>query len=168
VLEKMSQGWEEMKEATNEILDIMRLSASNRSSTSESELHEIMDQMKKSMALIGTCRKELKKLCRKKRAINNDTNYNQLFLKSTKRLKSISKSIKAQRRIIRMLEKAMEDQRKKLESITKSSGDTDDEESGSGQEEKGSKDDEDETSEDVDKNEGNVDDSSVDDDDLDP
>jgi hypothetical protein len=168
VLEKMSQGREEMKEATKEILDIMRQSASNRSSTSESEQHEIMDQMKKMMALIGICQKELKKLCRKKRAINNDTNHNQLSLKSTKRLKSISKSIKAQRKIIGMLEKAMEDQRKKLELITKLTGDTDDEESGSGQEEKGSKDDEDKTSEDVDNNEGNVDESSVDDNDLDP
>ncbi len=76
MLEKMSQGREEMKEATKEISDIMRLSASNCSSTSESELHEIMDQMKKSMALIGTCQNELKKLCRKMRAINNDTKYN--------------------------------------------------------------------------------------------
>jgi hypothetical protein len=55
VLEKMSQGREEMKEATKEILDIMRRSASNRSSTSESEPHEIMDQMNKLMALNGTC-----------------------------------------------------------------------------------------------------------------
>ncbi len=95
VLEKMSQGREEMKEATSEILDITRRSASTRSSTSESEPHEIMDQMNKSMALIGTCRNELKKLCRKKRAIKNDTNYNKLSLKSTKRIKSILKSIKA-------------------------------------------------------------------------
>ncbi len=167
MLEKMSQGCEEMKEATKDILDIMRLSASNRSSTSESEPHEIMAQMKKSMALIETCQNKLKKLCKKKRAINNDTNNNQLSLKSTKRINSISKSIKAQRRIIGTLEKAMEDQCKKLESITKLTGDTDDEESGSGQEEYGSKNDEDKSSVDVDNNEGDVDDSSIDDDDLD-
>jgi hypothetical protein len=98
-----------MKDATEEILDIMRRSASNRSSTSESEPHEIMDQMNKSMALIGTCQNELKKLCRKKWAIKNDTNYNKLSLKSTKRIKSISKSIKAQRRIIGTMENTMED-----------------------------------------------------------
>jgi hypothetical protein len=124
-----------MKEARKEISDIMRWSASNRSSTSESEPHEIIDWMNKLMAL---------KLCRKKRAIKNDTNNNKLSLKLTKRIKSILKSIKAQRRIVGTLEKAMEDQRKKLESITKSTGDIDDKESGSGQEEYGSKDDEEE------------------------
>jgi hypothetical protein len=108
----------------------------------------------------------LKKLCSKKHAIKNDTNYNKLSLKSTKRIKSISKSIKAQRRIIGTLEKAMEDQCKKLESITKSTGDTYDKESGSGQEEYGSKDDEDESSEDGDNNKGDFDDG-VDDNDLD-
>jgi hypothetical protein len=118
------------------------------------------------MALIGTCQNELKKLRRKKRAIKNDTNYNKLSLKSTKRIKSISKSIKAQRGIIGTLEKAMKDQRKKLESITKSTGDIDDEERGSGQEEYESKDDEDKSSDDGDNNEGDFDDG-IDDDDYD-
>ncbi len=66
-----------------------------------------------------------------------------------------------------MLEKAMEDKRKKLESITKLTGDTDDKESRSGQAEYGREDDEDGSSEDVDYNKGIVDDSSVDDNDLD-
>jgi hypothetical protein len=166
VLEKMSQGCEEMKEAIKEILDIMRWSASNNSSTSESKPHEIMNQMNKLMALIRTCQNELKRFCRKKRATKNDTNYKKLSLKLMKRIKSNLKSIKAQRRIIGTLEKAMEDQRKKLESITKSTGDADDEESGSDKEEYGSKDDEDKSSEDGDNNEGDFDDG-VDDDDLD-
>jgi hypothetical protein len=45
VLEKISEGRKEVMEATKEILDIMRRSASNRGSTSESELHEIVDQI---------------------------------------------------------------------------------------------------------------------------
>ena len=57
-----------------------------------------------------------------------------------------------------MLEKVIEEQRKKVEVITILTGDTDDEESGSGQEEYGSKDDEDESSEDGDRNKGDFDD----------
>jgi len=36
------------------------------------EPHEIMDQINKSMTLIGTCRKELKDLCWQKRAITRE------------------------------------------------------------------------------------------------
>jgi hypothetical protein len=151
VLDEMGQGCEEVMEAPKEILDIMRRSASNRSSSSESEPHEIVDQINKSMMLIGTCRNKLKKLCRKKRAIktSGDT--------TSKKIKSISKSIKAQRTMIATLENGMDDQHMKLESITKLTGDTDDEVSRSGIEDNSSKDNDEEASNEGDNNEGDVD-----------
>jgi hypothetical protein len=72
VLEQMNQGQEEVKEATREILDIMR-SAGDRRSMSGSQPYEIMEQINKSMTLIRTCWKELNDLCRKKWAMNSDT-----------------------------------------------------------------------------------------------
>jgi hypothetical protein len=98
------------------------------------------------MTLIGTCQNKLKNLCRKKRAFktNGDT--------MSKKIKSILKSIKAQITMIETLENAIEDQRKKLESITKPTCDTDDKVSGSGVEDNSSKDNDEEASDDGDNN----------------
>ena len=52
--QKTSQGCEEVKEATKKILEIMR-SVSIHGSTSESEPHEMIDQINNSMTLIATC-----------------------------------------------------------------------------------------------------------------
>ena len=138
----MSQGREEVKEATKEILEIMRRSASNHGSTSEGEPHEMIDQINKSMRLIGPYQSKLKNLYAGRRGQSRVIQHSKLFLKLSRRIKSILKSIKAQRSMIAMLESmiVMENQRKKLESITKSTGETDDEVSESGVDDNSSKD----------------------------
>jgi hypothetical protein len=77
VLEKMSQGQVEMNKLVTEIAGMMR-SAGDIRSTSRlfgGEPHEIMDQINKSMTLIGTRQKELKDLCRQK--VDNHERRNQ-------------------------------------------------------------------------------------------
>jgi hypothetical protein len=94
-----------------------------------------MDQINKSMTLIGTCRKELKELCRCKRAITRDLTDSELSQKQLKKMKIISKSIKAQRNMNATLKNTMEDQHKKLASMTKSTGEKDDDNNNSSSEE---------------------------------
>jgi hypothetical protein len=94
-----------------------------------------MDQINKVMMLIGTFQKELKELCQWKQAITRDVTNSELTQKQLKIMKIISKSIKAQRNMIASLENLMEDQRKKLASMTKSTGETDDENNDSGSKE---------------------------------
>ena len=65
ILEKMTQGREEVNGSMNKILEIMRSAGSSRGG----DPHEIIDQINKSMTLIRTCRNELKDLCRRKRAM---------------------------------------------------------------------------------------------------
>ncbi len=54
-----------------EIVGMMRSTGDSRltSGLLGGEPHEIMDQINKSMMLIGTCQKELKDLCRQKWAM---------------------------------------------------------------------------------------------------
>jgi hypothetical protein len=59
----------------------------------------------------------------------------ELTQKQLKKMKIISKSIKGQRSMIPTLKNAMEDQRKKLASVTKTTGDTDDDDNNSSSEE---------------------------------
>ncbi len=59
----------------------------------------------------------------------------ELTQKQLKKMKIISKSIKGQRDMIAILENAMEDQYKKLVSVTKSTGETDDEDNNGSSEE---------------------------------
>jgi hypothetical protein len=77
----------------------------------------------------------LKDLCRQKRAITREGNNAELTQKQVKKINIILKSIKGQRSMIATLENAMEDQRKKLASVTKTTGDTDDDDNNSCSEE---------------------------------
>jgi hypothetical protein len=133
VLEKMSQGREEMNKVLTELVGMIRSTGDSRwmSGLLEGEPHEIMDQIKKSMMLIGTCQKELKDLCWQKRALTRDGTNAELSQKQLKKMKTFTKSIKGQRSMIATLENVMEDQHKKLASVTKISGDTDDYENNS-------------------------------------
>ncbi len=65
VLEKMSQGQEEMNKVVKEIVGMRRSTGDSRltSGLLGGEPHEIMDQINKSMTLIGAYQKELKDLC---------------------------------------------------------------------------------------------------------
>ncbi len=137
VLEKMSQGREEMNKKVMEIVEMMRSAGDSRSTSGllGGEPHEIMDHINKSMTLIGTCRKELKDLCWQKRAITREGTNAELTQKQLKKMKIISKYIKGQKSMIATLENAMEDQRKKLTSVTKTTGDTDDDDNNSSSEE---------------------------------
>jgi hypothetical protein len=117
-----------MNKVVKEIVGIMRSAGDSRltSGLLGGKPHEIMDQINKSMVLIGTCQKELKDLCRQKRAITREGTKSKLTQKQLKKMKIISKSIKGQRNIIATLKNAMEDQCKKLASGIKSTGETDD------------------------------------------
>ena len=77
------------------------------------------------MTLIGTCRNELKDLCWRKPAMKRGLSNLELTLKQSKKIKVVLKSIKAQRTMIATLENAMEDLRKKLATLTKSTGEMD-------------------------------------------
>jgi seryl-tRNA synthetase len=133
----MSQGREEMNKVVMEIVGMMRSTGDSRltSGLLGGEPHEIMDQINKSMTLIGTCQKELKDLCQQKRAITREGTNAELTQKKLKKMKIILKSIKGQRSMIATLENAMEDHRKKLASVTKTTGDTDDDDNNSSSEE---------------------------------
>ncbi len=63
-----------MNKVVTEIVGMMRSAGDSRltSGLLGGEPHEIMDQINKSMTLIGTCRKELKDICRQKRAITRE------------------------------------------------------------------------------------------------
>ncbi len=137
VLEKMSQGREEMNKAVKEIVGMMRSAGDTRSVSGllGAEPHEIIDQINKSMTLIGTCQKELKDLCWQKQAITREGTNAELTQKQLKKMKIISKFIKGQRSMIATLENAIKDQCKKLVSVTKSTGDTDDDDNNSSSEE---------------------------------
>ncbi len=128
VLEKMSQGQEEMNKVVKEIVGIIRSAGDSRSTSGllGDEPHEIMDQINQSMTLIDTCQKELTDLCQQKGAITREGTNAELTQKQLKKMQIISKSIKGQRNMIATLENAMEDQCKKLTSVTKSTGETDD------------------------------------------
>jgi hypothetical protein len=67
--------------------------------------------------------------------MKRDVSNLELTLKQSKRIKVVSKSIKAQRNMIATLENAMEDQRKKLETMTKSTGETDNDDNNSSSDE---------------------------------
>ncbi len=64
-----------------------------------------------------------------------------MLLKCTKKIKLISKSINPQRNMIATLENGMEDQHKKLELVTISTGETDNKECGLGRDDNSSEDD---------------------------
>ncbi len=134
VLEKMSQGQEERSKVAMEIVG-MTGDSRLTSGLLGGEPHEIMDQINKSMTLIGTCQKELKDLCQQKRAITREGTNAELTQKKLKKIKIILKSIKGQRSMIATLENVMEDQCKKLASVTKTAGDTDDDDNNSSSEE---------------------------------
>ena len=125
VLEKMNEGRQEVKEATREILDIMRTAGDSRS-TPVSQPHEIVKQIQESMTLIEKCEKRMKTLSKRKQAINADTS-----TKGLKKMRTLSKSIKAEKTMIATLRDAMEYQRKILKATTKSTGETDDDSTGS-------------------------------------
>ncbi len=94
VLEKMSQGREEMNKVVTEIVGMMRSAGDSRSTSGllGCEPHEIMDQINKSMTLIGTCQNELKDQCRQKRALTRDGTDAELCQKQLKKMKIITKS----------------------------------------------------------------------------
>jgi hypothetical protein len=54
----MNQGRLEVKEATREILDIMRTAAGDSKSTPVSQPHEIVQQIQQFMTLIEKCEKK--------------------------------------------------------------------------------------------------------------
>jgi hypothetical protein len=126
-----------MNKVVKEIAGMMRSAGDSRSTSRllGCEPHEIMDQINKSMTLIGTCWKKLKDLCWQKQAIMRERTNAELTQKQLKKMKIISKSIKGQRDMIAILENAMEDQYKKLVSVTKSTGETDDEDNNGSSEE---------------------------------
>ena len=126
-----------MNKVVKEIVGMMRSAGDSRSMSEffGGEPHEIMDQINNSMTLIGTCQKELKDLCRQKQAITREGTNAELTQKQLKKMKIISKSIKGQRDMIAILENAMEDQYKKLVSVTKSTGETDDDDNNCSSEE---------------------------------
>ena len=110
-----------MTNAVKEMVGIMG-SAGDGSKSSTSGLlggkpHEIMEQINKSKALVAMCKNELKVLFRQKRAIKSKSS--ELTLKHLKKIKIISKSIRAEKSMIITLRNAMEDQCKRLASITK-------------------------------------------------
>ena len=125
VLKKMNEGRQEVKEATREILDIMRTAGDSRS-THVSQPHEIVKQIQESMTLIEKCEKRMRTLSKRKRAINGDTS-----TKGLKKMRTLSMSIKAEKTMIATLRDAMEYQRKILKATTKSTGETDDDSTGS-------------------------------------
>ena len=92
-----------------------------------------MEQINKSKALIAMCEGELKELFRRKCAIKS--NSYEMTQKQSKKIKMISKSIRAEKNLIVMLRNAMEDQCKRLASITKSTGETDEDDNSSSGEE---------------------------------
>ncbi len=94
-----------------------------------------MDEINKSMTLIGTCQKVLKDLYWQKWAITREGTNAELTQKQLKKMKIISKSIKGQGNMIATLENAMEDQCKKLASVTKSTGWTNDDDNNGSSEE---------------------------------
>jgi hypothetical protein len=126
-----------MNKVVTEIAGMMRSAGDSRSTSGflGGEPHEIMDQINKSMTLIGTCQKGLKDLCRQKWAIMREGTNAELTQKQFKKMMIISKSIKGQRSMITTLENAMEDQCKKLASVTKTTGDIDDDDNNSSNEE---------------------------------
>jgi hypothetical protein len=67
--------------------------------------------------------------------VGNEGTNAELTQKQLKKMQIISKSIKGQRNMIATLENAMEDQRKKLVSVTKSTGETDDDDNNGSSEE---------------------------------
>jgi hypothetical protein len=117
-----------MNRVVKKIVGMMRSAGDSRSTSGllGGQPHEIMDQINKSMTMIGTCQKELKNLCRQKQAITRKGTNAELTQKQLKKMKIISKSIKGQRNMITTLENATENQCKKLASVTKSTGETDD------------------------------------------
>jgi hypothetical protein len=121
ILEKMNAEQHEVTNAVKEMVGIMgSAGVGSRSSTSGllgGKPHEIIEQINKSKALIAMCENELKVLFRRKRAIKS--NSSELTLKQLKKIKIISKSIRAEKSMIITLRNAMEDQCKRLASITK-------------------------------------------------
>jgi len=133
ILEKMNAERHEVTNAVKEMVGIMRSAGDGSRSSSRllgGEPHEIMEQINKSKALIATCEGELKELFRRKRAINK-SNSSEMTQKQSKKIKMISKSIRAEKNLIVTLRSAMEDQRKRLASITKSTGETDEDDNSS-------------------------------------
>ncbi len=126
-----------MDKVVKENIGMMSSAGDSRSTSGllGGEPHEIMDQINKSMTLIGTCRKELKDLCRQKWAITREGTSSESTQKQLKKMKTISKSIKGQRKMIATLENGMEDQHKKLASVTLSTGETDDDDNNGSSEE---------------------------------
>ena len=73
VLEKMNQGWQEVMEATRELLNIMRTAGDSTRSTPVFQPHEIVQQIQQSKMLIEKREKKMRMLSKRKWAISADT-----------------------------------------------------------------------------------------------